>query len=58
MDPTDSISSRKNTVWCGLPIVGIIRPFFITIEAGARVTANGDRYRKMLIFFFFFGKYG
>ena len=45
---------QKNcTVWCGLYAGGIIGPYFIKNEAGARVTVNGDRYRTMINDFLF-----
>ena len=39
---------QKLTVWCGLWHGGIIGPYFFRNEAGAAVTVNGERYRKML----------
>ncbi|GFY47670.1 putative DD41D transposase [Trichonephila inaurata madagascariensis] len=43
---------QKITVWCGLHAGGIIGPYFFVDDSGRHVTVNGDRYRAMIIDYF------
>lgn len=43
---------EKLTVWCALHAGGVIGPYFFTDAEGGTVTVNGDRYRSMLIDYF------
>ena len=45
--------SKRDTVWCGFCLRGVIGPFFFENEQGEAVTVNGDRYRAMLNEFLF-----
>jgi len=42
------LHSPKVTVWCAIAASGIIGPYFLENETGNAVTANADRYVKML----------
>ncbi|GFX44064.1 putative DD41D transposase [Trichonephila clavipes] len=44
---------EKLTVWCALWAGGIIGPYFFKNDEDHNVTVNGDRYRAMIINFFF-----
>ena len=43
---------EKGTIWCGLQVGGIIRPYFFKYAANRNVTVNGERYREMISNFF------
>ena len=43
---------EKDTVWCGLWAGGSIGPYFFKDDTNHNVTANGERYREMISYFF------
>ncbi|GFY71727.1 putative DD41D transposase [Trichonephila inaurata madagascariensis] len=43
---------QKITVWCGLHASGVIEPYFFVDDSGRHATVNGDRYRVMIIDYF------
>ena len=41
------------TVWCAFSAAGVIGPYFFKNENGQRVTVNGNRYRNMIVNYFY-----